>query len=105
MLKMGEPVPRPRGVPTPCHTCPKIPAGAAPVRENAREFTPRLAKAYWHYRGCKAIGRFPIHPHGEDEIVVDNARIIAGVERIVEEDGRKRLELTLVSVLSLGARS
>lgn len=96
---------RPQGMPTPCHTCPKIPTGVMPVPENALELTPRLARAYRHYRGCKAVGRFPIHPHGEDEIVVDNARIIAGVERIVEVEGRKRLELVMASVFAVAGGS
>lgn len=90
-------MPRPPGMPTPCHTCPKIPAGQLPVPENARELTPQLLKVYRHYRRCKAVGRFPVQPHGEDALVVDHAALIAGVERAIEDGKFRRLELTLTA--------
>lgn len=94
--------PRPPGSPTPCHTCPKIPTGEVPIRENARELTSQLAKAYRHYRQCKALGRFPVQEWGEDEILADNAVVISDVERLVEDHGRKRLELVMVTAMTVG---
>lgn len=73
--RVGLPVLRPAGSPTPCHTCPKIPADS-PVRDpsQAVELNAKNRQAYWHYQQCAAVGHFP-----DDPIVKRNAAIIAGV--------------------------
>lgn len=89
-------------MPTPCHTCPKIPEGELPVPENARELTPQLARVFAHYRRCRAVGRFPVQPHGEDALLVEHAALIGDVERSMEESRFRRLELALTTAAALG---
>lgn len=73
--KIGLPVLRPAGTPTPCSRCPKIPASApAKTREYAIELTDQNFQAWQHYLECRAIGRFP-----DDPIVRRNARILREV--------------------------
>lgn len=70
-----------------------------PVPENARELNPQLLQVVRHYRRCRAVGRFPIHPHGEDLLVTDHAAIIQDVERMAQETQFRRLELTLATAM------
>lgn len=93
--RAGAHLRRPPGMPTPCQTCPKIPVGEPPVRENARELTPRLLRAFRHFQGCQAVGRFPVQEWGEDELLFQNARILAEVGRWYVESGQRRFELAL----------
>lgn len=72
--RAGKPSPRPAGTPTPCHKCPKIPAGEPPIRANAVELSERNFAAYVHYLECRAVGQFP-----DDPIVRRNARILRGL--------------------------
>lgn len=73
--RVGLPVARPKGVITPCHTCPKT--ADAPVRDrrHATEPTDRSRRVLRHYRECRAVGRFP-----DDPIVRRNAGLIREVE-------------------------
>lgn len=66
----GDPVPRTNpDIPTPCMSCPKVPAhlkaAGKPWRElraAAADMTPANRKAYAFYHRCKATGRFPDDP-------------------------------------------
>ena len=73
--RAGVPAPRPRGQPTPCYKCPKVPKGKPPIPESAVELTDRNWKVWQHYRECKATGRFP-----DDAIVRQHAAVIREVE-------------------------
>ncbi len=84
---------RPRGVPTPCFKCPKIPVGMAPDRQNAVELTDRNFAAYVHYLECRAVGQFPADP-----IVRRNARILRAIQ---DEADQKPLH-KLIALVSLG---
>lgn len=101
--RSGKQVRRIPGEPTPCSTCPKIPAGVAPVRENAREFDERLWKVWRHYLGCKALGRFPVQTWGEDPLLFQHARMLAEVERMYQESLARRLEMTLLQATFMTA--
>ena len=73
--RVGLPVRRPKGTPTPCHKCPKIPPNAPEkTREHAIEMSERTMATYRHYLECRAVGRFP-----RDRIVERNAAIIRAV--------------------------
>jgi hypothetical protein len=94
------PMARPVGQPTPCWTCPKVPAGADPVPDSAREFTPQLWRTWMHNRGCKAVGRWP-----DDPIVVEHAREVAEVEAAIERSRWATVEaLARLAATFLGAR-
>lgn len=74
--KVGLPVVRPAGAPTPCHKCPKIPDSApTKTRRHAVELSEQNWQAYQHYRECKATGSFPA-----DSIVRRWAALILTVE-------------------------
>lgn len=98
--RVGEPVRRLPGQPTPCHKCPKIPDDApAKARQYAVELTEQNLEAYEHYTECRAVGRFP-----EDGIVGRNAALIRMLE-----DARERSQVlgrleTLIGLFSLGVR-
>jgi len=94
--RCGEPVRRPRGTPTPCHKCPKIPDGEPPVRANAVELTEQNYRAYLHYLECRAVGKFPT----KDPIVRRNARIL----RAIHDEYEQRPLWKLFSLVSLGAK-
>lgn len=97
-LDDGRPMPRPEGIPTPCHQCPKVPDSApAKTREHAIEPTERSWTALAHYRRCKVVGRFP-----EDEIVERNAALLAQVERDADF-ARQRDAAGLIAVLFASA--
>lgn len=91
--RCGEPVSRPKGAPTPCHKCPKIPFGAVPVRANAVELTEQNYRAYLHYLECRAVGKFP-----DDPIVRRNARIL----RALQDEFEQRPLWKLIALLGLG---
>ncbi len=99
--RSGKQVRRILGEPTPCSSCPKIPVGSVPIRENARQFDERLWKVWRHYRGCKALGRFPVHDHGEDDLVLSHARVIADVEQRHTEGQFRRLELVVLQAVTM----
>lgn len=96
VMRCDEPQKRPRGAPTPCHKCPKIPEGVAKVRENAVELSEKNARAYLHFLECRAVGRFP-----NDPIVRRNARILRA---LMDEAEQKPLH-RLLAMLSLGANN
>lgn len=82
-LADGRPMPRPVGVATPCHQCPKIPStftGADRVKSNAIDPAPRSFTTYWHYQKCRAVNRYP-----EDELFEVNATIISQELRSCDE--------------------
>lgn len=99
----GQPVRRPLGMATPCWSCPKIPQGREPCPESALELDERMAKVYQHYRGCKAVGRFP-----EDDLVTDHARVIGEAEDAFAAGRWNKVEFIVKSVQlllsALGAR-
>jgi len=94
--RCGIPNRRPKGVPTPCWKCPKIPPvakGEEPQRENAVELTEANFAAYVHYLECRAVGKFP-----NDPIVRRNARILRAIQ---DEADAKPLN-RLIALVSLG---
>lgn len=94
-VRAGQPQPRPPNLPTPCHQCPKIPAGADPKPENAVELSPKNWRAYSHYLECRAVLKFP----DADPIVRRNAVLIRMVEdeaRDAREDRRADLTTSLL---------
>lgn len=56
----GKDMNRPPGIPTPCHSCPKLkPEDRAddPRPEKAFELTSRMKQVYYYYQLCKADKR------------------------------------------------
>lgn len=92
-MRMGLPLVRPKGVPTPCHKCPKIPYGLEAIRANAAELDDRGMQAYQHYLECRAVGVFP-----EDPIVRRNARIF----RAVHDEYDKSPMWKLIALVGIG---
>lgn len=95
----GQPLERPEWVPTPCQSCPKVPAEAKaaglsiPVlRELAEEIGPENRAAWRFYLQCKATGRFP-----DDRIVAWYSGIFREAEdshaRYLAERGTLALEV------------
>jgi hypothetical protein len=56
----------------------------------------RLWKVWRHYLGCRAVGRFPVQEWGEDELVLQHARLLAEVFRLHEESQRRQFELAVI---------
>lgn len=50
------PQPRPANAPTPCRLCPKIPAGASPIPENAIEVSNKSWRCLAWYYQARAAG-------------------------------------------------
>jgi len=94
--RVGLPVRRPKGMPTPCHKCPKIPDEAPKSAQFAAELSDRNRRAYLHYLECEAVGRFP-----DDPIVARNAAIIRGWLRAAERSTLDDLAAALLR-LNLG---
>ncbi len=92
--KGGKPVPRPKGVPTPCFRCPKIAVGVLPCPENARQLSEKNWEAYLYYRRClvDTTGLLP-----RDSIVLRNNALIRSAE-----DGVKRNQGTIMVSLLQG---
>lgn len=87
---------RPKGVPTPCHECPKIPADApAKTREHAIELTEQNFRAWQHYRRCRAVNRWP-----NDPIVERNATIL---RELYDELEARPMNQLLQALLMKGA--
>ena len=79
----GEPLKRPKGAPTPCQSCAKVPKWAkeqgkdwTELRALADEMSAENEAAYTAYREWKATNSFP-----NDAVVRWYAGLIAGVER------------------------
>lgn len=88
---VGEPVLRSPGSPTPCWSCPKIPADEPEkTSAGAIELTEKNRQAFWHYQQCKAVGSFP-----DDPIVRRNAAIIASVLKQIDDLRLDRVYLLL----------
>lgn len=63
------PMQRPKGVPTPCGSCEKVPAfarqaarGWRELRKLAVDMTPANRAAWRFYRECRAVNQFPADP-------------------------------------------
>ena len=97
MTRGGKPVPRPRGAPLPCSTCPKIPPGTDPHPDNAVELGERELAAWEHYRECRAVGAFP-----DDPLVRRNAAIIRQVEDSAERQRELRTGLKVLGSILKG---
>ncbi len=88
----GTPKPRPKNVPTPCASCPKIPVHVLNGRRvkvsraDAIELNEVNREAWEHYQRCRATGRFP-----DDPIVARDASVIRKVERVADENTIARL--------------
>lgn len=84
--RVGLPVVRPPGSPTPCWKCPKVPPGEPACPESAVEMTDQNWRAFRHYEECRAVGAFP-----DDPIVRRNAALIRRVYDAWEQDPVFRL--------------
>lgn len=56
VMRRGQPQPRAPGSVTPCHLCPKIPNGAAPVPANAVELSAKNWQCLEWYYQARAAG-------------------------------------------------
>lgn len=82
LLAGGDKWERSKGIPTPCHQCPKVPREkrtSKATRKDAIEPTARSWAILWHYRRCRAVNRFPV-----DAIVETHAALIDEMERSVD---------------------
>ena len=98
MIHAGALVPRPKGILTPCSTCPKVPAGADPDSRNAVDLSDKNWLAYRHYLESRATGSFP-----HDAIVRRNAAWI----RMVEDEAaeiRALQQQALIKTLALARK-
>lgn len=91
----GKAVKRPKGTPTPCAWCPKIPPGERPVPANAVELSDKSTAAYAHYLECRAVGDFP-----RDAIVLRNAGLIRHAEDAAERVERAQVGFAVLSGIS-----
>jgi hypothetical protein len=87
------PMLRPKGVPTPCGSCAKVPehlrrAGAdvRELRKLAVEMTPANRAAWRFSRECRAVGQFP-----DDPLVRWAAVIVRDVEEAIERQPLQEL--------------
>lgn len=91
---------RPAGTLPPCHRCPKVPKAvqkdSTPRKwEYAADVAGDVKTVYDHYRKCVTLGRkFP-----DDEIVEENAFLVAEAERLAAERLRDQSENRLDFVL------
>lgn len=96
--RVGLPLARPPGMPTPCAGCSKVPAehrllalhAPGVARLEALEPTDRSRLAYRRYREWRAVGQFP-----DDPIV----RWAAGLIREAEEEAERLPQRQLVTLL------
>lgn len=78
-----QPRKRINGVPPPmCQTPVGCPKGTP---EQPKTMTPENEQAFWHYKQCKATGRFP-----DDPLVAENAAIIADMIEFAAEERANR---------------
>lgn len=91
----GVDQPRPKGVPTPCRTCPKIPKGLDPVPANAVVLSPRNQRAYWYYLQC-CVDNLGLLD--QDGITIRNNAIIANAIR-QHERASSNTEMLLLGLL------
>ncbi len=86
LLAGGDRWERPKGVPTPCHLCPKVPrdrrTGRA-TRADAIDPSPESWSILWHHRECRAVGDFRDDSGTVDPLVRHHAGLIDGQERQV----------------------
>lgn len=92
--RVGEPVVRPKGVPTPCGSCPKIPKGVHPCPENAVVISPKNALAYRYYLQCLIDNRGVLQ---QDRITVRNNALI----RYADDRSRQQQNAVLPLMLSM----
>lgn len=101
MRGTDKPWPRPLGVVTPCHKCPKVPDDAPKDRHGhkhrryAVEITDKTWATIQHYDECEAVGQFP-----DDAIVRRNAAII---KRVRDQYRRLELQEVIMQVAALRA--
>lgn len=101
VTRAGQPVPRPRGVKTPCRVCPKIPPGAEPRPANAVDLSESDLQSWEFYRECKAVNSFPADP-----LVRYAAAEFRAVEETVERararQDQQRITLNVISAIKGG---
>lgn len=89
----GQPVPRPKGAPTPCWQCPKIPPGRPDRPAFAVELSDRNRRCWDHYREHAATGWRATD--AADPLVQHHAEVIAEVVAFVA----RRRETAALEVL------
>ncbi|HEY1190381.1 MAG TPA: hypothetical protein VGE74_22295 [Gemmata sp.] len=95
MKRGGQALRRPANAPTPCGSCPKVPAGTErPSPAAAVELSEPHRQTVRFYRECKAVGRFP-----DDPIVRWAAAIIRSAEEHCERVAGQRNQLAMLSLL------
>jgi hypothetical protein len=95
--RTGGPQARPKGAPTPCRLCPKIPPGRPPHPSSAVEPTEQHRQAYEFYGECQAVGSFP-----DDPIVRWCARIFRKAEADAAKADKDRIALEVIGNLFSG---
>lgn len=80
----------------PCVLCPKIPANAPEKHwRYAADMTPQFMQVMYHYRTCKAVGRFP-----QDPIVEACAVMIAEAEKAADDAKRSRSDNRMTMLIN-----
>ncbi len=92
----GKPIPRRSSCPTPCHMCPKMPAGVEARRKNAIELSERNLAAFAHYRESRAVGGFTAAEQA-DRLVRRHAVLIREAFDELERVPLSQLAVALVS--------
>lgn len=95
--RLTLPIARPRNSKPPCERCPKIPDGAPPRPESAREFGDKEWRVYRHYLTIKAVG--PTDAERRDLIVRRNAAVLSQVEQQFYQETPERLSRKLDSLI------
>lgn len=104
----GEPVPRPPDspIPTPCASCPKVPAWAKAAGKGWRELraladdpSDQTRAAVEHYLRCRAVGAF-----SDDPVVRWAAGLIRAEEDAAADARADRRAAAVVEVVTLALR-
>lgn len=96
MLRGDKPIPRGKGVPTPCWKCPKTEGQDVRDRAHAAEVSDWVWEARRFWEECRAVGAFP-----DDPTVRLCARVFAQVE---DEEAERRGADGVQQMLALLAR-
>jgi hypothetical protein len=96
----GKPIPRAKGTPTPCWTCPRSKAGPEPGKPYPEgEMTGQSWAAYWYWRRCLAdtTGLLP-----RDPVTIRNAALLQMIQDSVDRE--RSNPLNLLAVLMGGSK-
>jgi hypothetical protein len=104
--RTGLPMVRPKGAPTPCGSCAKVPAalrrsglGWKDLRLHAEDVTDRSRAAWKFYRECQAVGRFP-EAAANDPLVRWYAAVLRDAEAAIEREPLIKLAAGITDLAS-----